>query len=88
MKVTAFSNLASVVAERSQFDDLSPDAGGLAVPASEAIRRNCFKSGFLGAARTLIFNLSDRSAFDHVSSDHEVSVVFTPMGPVVYRVRE
>jgi hypothetical protein len=88
MKATAFSNLASAVVERSLFDENSPDAGALPVPASEAIQRNRFKSGFFGAARTLLFNLFDRSVFNQVSSDHEVSVVFTPMGPIVYRVRE
>ena len=31
-------------------------------------------------ARTLLFNLSDHSAFDQVSSGHEVSVVLTPKG--------
>jgi len=88
MKATAFSNLASAVVERSQFDDHSPDAGALPVPASEAIQRNRCKCGFFGTARTLLFSLFDRSAFNQVSSEHEVSVVFTPMGPIVYRVRE
>jgi hypothetical protein len=86
MKVTAFSNSASVLAGQSQLDDRSSVAGAPAVRASQEIHRNRFKSGFLGAARTLLFNLSDRSAFDQVSADHEVSVVFTPMGPIVYRV--
>ena len=88
MKATAFSNLASVLAGRSQFDDRSPGAGALPVPASQGIHQNRFKSGFLSAAKTLLFNLPDHSAFDQVSSGHEVSVVFTPMGPIVYRVWE
>jgi hypothetical protein len=80
------SNLASVLTGRSQFDDRSPEARALSVPASEEIHRNRFNSEFLSATRTPFLTLFDRSAFDHISSGHEVSVVFTPTGPLVYRV--
>jgi hypothetical protein len=87
MKATTVSNLASIVAERSQFDG-SPETVALGVPAVEATRENRFKKRFWSEARTLLLNLFDRSAFDHVSSVREYSVLFTPNGPLVYRISE
>ena len=89
MKATAISNLASIVAEGTEFNNRLPESVALAFPAAQENHGNRLKSGaFRSGARTFLFNLFDRSAFDHVSSGREVSVVFTPSGPLVYTVQE
>jgi hypothetical protein len=88
MKATAMSNLASIVGEGSEFNNRLPETVALAVPAAEENRRNRFKGELWSGAWTFLFNFFDRSAFDHVSSGREVSVVFTPNGPFVFTVRE
>ena len=88
MKATAISNLASIVAEGAEFNNRLSETVALAVPAAEENHGNRLKGGLWSGARTFLFNLFDRSAFEHVSSGREVSVVFTPSGPLVYTVQE
>ena len=88
MKATAISNLASIVAEGAEFNNRLSETVALAAPAARENHRNRLKSGLWSEARTFLFNLFDSSMFEQVSSGREVSVVFTPSGPLVYRVRE
>jgi hypothetical protein len=42
-------------------------------------------NSFFWAVRVFLSGLVDRSAFQHISLNREVSVVFTSTGPMIYR---
>jgi hypothetical protein len=70
----------------------APDSGPVllhhsavsAIP-DEKTYRSPYWSSFFVAVRSFVSGLVDDSAYQHVSLDREVSVIFTPNGPLVYR---
>jgi hypothetical protein len=70
----------------------APDSGGLLLPPSavsaipdKETDRSPYWSSFFVAVRSFVSGLVDDSAYQHVSLDREVSVIFTSNGPLVYR---
>ena len=60
-------------------------SGGSAASSVERIRRHRDWYSFFRSIRIVLSGLVDRSAYQQISLEREISVVFTSQGPVVYR---
>jgi hypothetical protein len=80
------------IPEPASIGPSAPDSGAVllphsavsAIPDGEACRPRCWSSFFF-AVRAFVSGLIDDSAYQHISLGREVSVIFTPNGPLVYR---
>jgi hypothetical protein len=85
MKTTAIPPLSSI--DRPAFaSDILPLRGATDLATFDDGQRSSRSvSNFFRAVRAFLSRLTDCSAYQDVSSGREISVVFTPNGPLIYR---
>jgi hypothetical protein len=80
------------IPEPASIASSAPDSGVVLLPHSavsaipdKETDRSPYWSSFFVAVRSFVSGLVDDSAYQHVSLGREISVIFTPNGPLVYR---
>ena len=86
MKVTSIPNFSPVVVAQSELG-ASPQQAAVPAAAEKEVHWHRLRD-LLHMAQGFLVKLVDRGAFDHASLSRQISVVFTPAGPLVYRPRE
>jgi hypothetical protein len=76
---------APVCTSASRSDTIPPRRAAPSVILDEGYGLSRSAQSFFRTARSLLFGLIDSSAFHNDSLGREVSIIFTPNGPLIYR---
>jgi hypothetical protein len=85
MKATSIPPPASICASASAADAVPHCGASTPIILDEGHRLVRTAQSFFRAVRIFLSDMMDSSAFHEISSDREISIIFTSNGPLIYR---